>query len=239
MQIDIYVLIFCCHSIKSNHTYESKNIINHIWTRAGSLRIVLQKSYSLKFIKSSDKGKTVSEFYIINKTDFSAELYRLYQGIYIFHYAECKEYKNTIELYASLYENIDYAIDWINKLVILNTPLAFVSQGVSDILRIDVYEVGNGDQLVKASTKTDPIRINSTTGFQEIYLNANYSAGIFQGSGIMRPQTSPIYVNAIQTDGLTNTITCTTIINTNYGAEYQFLISQNLDNQILYITGYY
>jgi len=81
MQIDIYVLIFCCHSIKSNHTNESKNIINHIWTRAGSLRIVLQKSYSLKFIKSSDKGKTVSEFYIINKTELIIHfLFRFFEA---------------------------------------------------------------------------------------------------------------------------------------------------------------
>jgi len=113
-------------------------------------------------------------------------------------------------LSTSLYEGADYTVDWINDSVILNTPINYFIPG-TDILRIDVYEVGNGDQLVKTNSTSNPIRINETTGFQEIYVNANYSASIYQGSGIMRPETSPIYINAIATSSVYNTITCDSV----------------------------
>jgi hypothetical protein len=74
----------------------------------------------------------------------------------------------TSGLSSSLYENTDYTIDWISNTITLSTPVAFTDVGSSDKVRIDVYEVGNGDQLVKANTETDPIRFNETTGFYEI-----------------------------------------------------------------------
>ena len=114
-------------------------------------------------------------------------------------------------LSTSIYEGLDYSIDWINKVIELNTPINYISPGTSDRLRIDVYEVGNGDQLVKANTETDPIRTNETTGFKEIYVNANYSASIYQGSGIIRPDTSPIFTIAVKTDSTTNSITCESV----------------------------
>ena len=90
---------------------------------------------------------------------------------------------NTTELSTSIYEGTDYTVDWVSKNVILNTPISYLTEK----LRIDVYEVGNGDQLVKANTETDPIRVNTVTGFQEIYVDANYTADISQGSGVVRP----------------------------------------------------
>jgi hypothetical protein len=105
----------------------------------------------------------------------------------------------------------DYSIDWVNKIVILNNPLTYISAGTSDKLRIDVYETGNGDQLVKANTETDPIRQNAVTGFQEIYVNANYTASIYQGSGVIRPTTEPQEVTAISTSSITNAITCVNV----------------------------
>ena len=114
-------------------------------------------------------------------------------------------------LCTSLYEGNDYSIDWVNKIVTLETSITYVAPGTTDKLRIDVYEVGNGDQLVKANTETDPIRVNSVTGFDEIYVNANYSASIYQGSGIVRPDTQPVVSVAIQTDSISNSITCTDI----------------------------
>ena len=124
-------------------------------------------------------------------------------AVFVIHY--------DTNLSSSLYEGIDYTVDWINNNVILNSPLTNYLFPGTDKLRIDVYEVGNGDQLVKANTKSDPIRQNATTGFQEIYVNANYSSSLYQGSGVMRPEISPIYVNAIATDDAYNTITCTNV----------------------------
>jgi hypothetical protein len=119
----------------------------------------------------------------------------------------------TTGLSTSIYEGINYSIDWINKIVTLSTPITYIAPTTSDKLRIDVYEVGNGDQLVKANTETDPIRLNETTGFQEIYVDANYSASIYQGSGIIRPDTSPVAVVAVKTDSVTNSITCDDVTN--------------------------
>ena len=95
----------------------------------------------------------------------------------------------------------EYSVDWISNVVTLSSPLP-----INDILRIDVYEVGNGDQLVKSNTKINPIRTNETTGFNEIYVNCNYS-GYYSNAGLIRPSTTPINIEATATEAVTNVIT--------------------------------
>ena len=110
-------------------------------------------------------------------------------------------------LATSLY-SMDYSVDWINKIVVLNTPLTYGAES----LRLDVYEVGNGDQLEKSNTQIDPLMINTLTGFNEVVLNCNYSAPIAAGSGVIMPGSDPIQVLATATDASPdNTITCTGI----------------------------
>jgi len=109
-----------------------------------------------------------------------------------------------------LYETNDYTIDWINQIVTLATPLTMIPQ---QKLRIDVYEVGNGDQLVRSETFTDPIRTDSNTGFSEIFLDCNYSKPIYAGNGLIRPDTGPITLIATATDALTDYITCSDVRN--------------------------
>ena len=99
-----------------------------------------------------------------------------------------------------------YTVDWINKKIILAQALSFSPR--LDKLRIDVYETGNGDQLVKASTDTYPIVTNSTTGFKEINLSCNYSATIFEGGGALRPGTDNVNVRVFETESVTNRIFC-------------------------------
>ena len=115
----------------------------------------------------------------------------------------------TTGLSTALYETLDYTVDWVNFVVSLNSPLPFLP--VSDKLRVDVYEVGNGSQLVKANTKTDPIRTNDTTGWNEIYVNCNYTGQIYNGSGVIRPDTFPVDVLATETDATSNAITCASV----------------------------
>ena len=62
-----------------------------------------------------------------------------------------------------LYDD-SFTTDWIAKTISLNTALSG-----NDSLMIEVYEVGNGDQLEKSNSQSDPIRINDTTWFDEIY----------------------------------------------------------------------
>ena len=108
----------------------------------------------------------------------------------------------TTGLSTSIYVTNDYIVDWVTQTITLNSSLA-----VGDSLRIDVYEVGNGDQLVKSNTFEDPIRLDENTGFNEIYLNCNYSQTITNGSGLIQdlPYTSTTICT--QTESTYNTIT--------------------------------
>ena len=108
----------------------------------------------------------------------------------------------TTDLGTTLYEGLNYTVNWQDKLVVLNTPISSTQQ-----LRIDVYEIGNGDQIVKSSTDVDPIRTNATTGFNEIYVNCNYSDTIYNGSGIVRPGTFDRSIIATATEVGTDRIT--------------------------------
>lgn len=103
----------------------------------------------------------------------------------------------------------EYTVDWVNKTITLNTPIQFSPS--MQFLRIDVYEVGNGDQIVKASTDYRPFRLDSVTGFNQIYLNCNYSAPSYQGSGVIRPGTTSVTVKATVTESGTNRIYCDSV----------------------------
>lgn len=94
-----------------------------------------------------------------------------------------------------------YTIDWIAQTVTLNAPIS-----LSNTLRIDVYGVGNGDQLAKSNTLINPIRDNDATGFDEIYINCNYSAAQYSGSGVVIPGSESLDVFATQTRSSDNTI---------------------------------
>jgi hypothetical protein len=47
--------------------------------------------------------------HVLNKTDFSIERFSTNESFYIFHYADYKETANTIEIYASHYDSIDFS----------------------------------------------------------------------------------------------------------------------------------
>jgi hypothetical protein len=112
----------------------------------------------------------------------------------------------TTGLGTTIYDGIDYTVDWVHSIVTLNTPLYFVTSGVSDTLRIDVYEVGNGYQLIKSNTLNDPLRTSADTGFQEIFVDANYTGYLTQGSGLIRPLAATTIATA--TFSVDNTVLC-------------------------------
>jgi len=126
----------------------------------------------------------------------------------------------------------DYTVDWINKTITLALPLP-----AGDSISIYIYEVGNGDQLEKSNSQTDPIRTNSGTGFNEIYLNCNYSATITSGSGVIRPGTEPINVIATQTESITDTILCDDV--TNFTLNDQIIFEGDVFGNIVAATHYY
>lgn len=100
----------------------------------------------------------------------------------------------------------DFTVDWVNKVITIDTALV-----ANHTLCVDLYEIGNGNQLVKANSQTIPFVDNESTGFVEMPLNCNYSANRFNGSGVIRPTTDPKFVNAIETDALDNGIVCESV----------------------------
>ena len=122
-------------------------------------------------------------------------------AVYVIDYAT--------QLCTGIYVNIDYTVDWVTKTVILNIPLPFIP--TVDSLRIDVYEVGNGFELVKSNTDLDPIVTNSITGFDQIVVDCQYSGTVYNGNGVVRPGTYPIEASALATESVNDTILVTNI----------------------------
>ena len=135
----------------------------------------------------------------------------------------------------TIYKDIDYSVDWVNQIIILNSPLSF---GPSDKLRVDIYNVGNGLQLVQSSTELAPYISNQLTGgFDQILLPCNYSAGIQQGNGIVRPYFTPIETVAKTTTFGTNQIGVDSVTNFVVGMPISF--SGNVFGGIVAETTYY
>jgi hypothetical protein len=102
-----------------------------------------------------------------------------------------------------LYEGYDYTVDWVNKIVTLINPVAS-----GNIIGIDSYEVGNGDQLQRSNSQTVPFITNDSTGFVEMPLNCNYTGTISSGNGLIRPSSVPFQVTCTETEASTDSITC-------------------------------
>jgi len=174
----------------------SDNITMIVNTRPGTnwdQTIYQNIGYNVVSLEISPTSGTQTQYSFVNAVTTPIQL-----GVFMIDY--------TTGLSTTMVLSSDYEIDWVNKIVILTEPLTYVSSTTHDTLRIDVYEVGNGDQLVKANTETDPLRYNEITGFNEIYVNANYSASIYQGSGLIKPSTSPLTAYALSTNSVNNTI---------------------------------
>ena len=127
-----------------------------------------------------------------------------------------------------------YTVDWINQTITLDVPLAYTPQ--IEKLRVDLYEAGNGNQLVKSNTFVDPIRTDTVSGFNEIYLNCNYSAPVYQGSGVVRMESQLITTTATETDGITNRITVDSVKNfvLNSPITFQGAVFGNISESITY-----
>ena len=126
----------------------------------------------------------------------------------------------------------DYTVDWINKTITLASALPS-----GDYVNIYIYEVGNGDQLEKSNSQTDPIRVNDVTGFNEIYLNCNYSATLTSGSGVIRPGTEPINVIVTETESIADTLLCDNV--SNFTLNDQIIFEGDVFGNIVAGTHYY
>ena len=148
-----------------------------------------------------------------------------------------------------LYEGIDYTItDWIGQTLTLDTPLSTAYS-----LRIDVWEVGNGDQIEKSSSLSDPIRFSNVLGTSEIYLSCNYTGTKSQGSGVYQPGSTTLWSEPVMyhngtalvygvitdvtsTESITNFINCTTTSGMNANDPIMFTDSTfgNIDHGVTY-----
>ena len=153
-------------------------------------------------------------------------------------------------LSVSLYENIDYTVDWHTKTVTLVEPTTPSYQ-----VRIDVYEIGNGEQLVKSNTDNDPIEVNLTTGFDEIALDCNYTNTDYNGGGIVQVDTDGVfytepavfYNGQKLTSGLANYVTATSAINNSIttfstvglATDQRITFSETMFGNVTPLTSYY
>lgn len=109
-------------------------------------------------------------------------------------------------LSTSIYENVDYTVNWVEQTVTLNNPLDYFP--VPQQLRIDAYEVGNGDQLVRSNTQSNALIENVNSGFYEIELDCNYSKPSYEGSGAIRPGTENKVTTSTDTYAASDAILC-------------------------------
>ena len=116
-----------------------------------------------------------------------------------------------------IYEGYNYTVDWVSKTITLNSSLA-----INHILGVDLYEVGNGEQLQRSNSQAVPLIDNPNSGFTELQLSCNYVANKFNGNGVIRPGTEPLQVECIETDGDNNTITCTDVSHFTINSPIQF-----------------
>lgn len=106
-------------------------------------------------------------------------------------------------LSTTMYLDIHYSANWADKTITLYEPLALGHR-----LRLDVYEIGGGNQIAKSNTLNEPIRINNLTGLNEIYLGCNYSEEIYLGSGAVILGSGQKTTTAIRTISGENSIEC-------------------------------
>jgi hypothetical protein len=120
-------------------------------------------------------------------------------------------YANNNGLGTTLTPDEDYYVYWNDNLILLNFFVELNTFPLPDKILIEVYEVGNGNQLVKSNSKFDPIITNSTTGWNEINLACNYSGSAYNGGGVIKTDEVPKTAIATKTTAGTNVITCTSV----------------------------
>jgi len=102
-----------------------------------------------------------------------------------------------------------YSIDWVNKEIILATPLPYYP--IINRLQIELFETGNGYQLAKSDTDDAPIITNTNTGFNEINLACNYNEALISGNGVLKYDSTLITEAVTETVAATNRLICTDV----------------------------
>lgn len=82
-------------------------------------------------------------------------------------------YENT-DVTPTVNINHTYSVNWKTKIITLDTAIL-----PTEVVIVEVYSVGGGNQLAKDNTDNVPLRIDATTGFSEIYLNYSYDSTLY------------------------------------------------------------
>ena len=117
-------------------------------------------------------------------------------------------------------EGLTYTTDWINKTVTLSSNVPSDKS-----LLVEVYEVGNGREIVRSNSQLTPLSIDSDTGNSQVLLNQVYQY----------LEEPVVYVNgtklAYQTD-----YDIVTINTPNAASTLKILFNQTYDETVDYIT---
>jgi hypothetical protein len=93
-----------------------------------------------------------------------------------------------------IYENITtsatnpltYEVDWVNRVITLSDKI----DPETEELLIEVYEFGNGNQVVRSNSLNDPIRVDELTGNSEIWINYPYE--------VLEVAEPIVYINGVK-----------------------------------------
>jgi hypothetical protein len=109
-------------------------------------------------------------FNMVSKVDISGELTVSFNGM-VQNPAQLALFVvDSMTLMGNrIYETYDYTIDWIAKTITLSTLL-----DIGKSLMIEVYEIGNGNQIARGTSDNTPLYTNTLTGNTEIRLNTLY-----------------------------------------------------------------
>lgn len=110
------------------------------------------------------------------------------------------------------------SIDWVNKTVTLTTPL-----NLNEKIYIECYEIGGGNQEVKGTSDTMPIKLNQTKNVS--YIDTNYP---FKADVYMYPV---LYIN-----GIKQVFNSTYAIEPNVSNSIQIIFDSIIDIETQYVS---
>jgi len=152
-----------------------------------NLNDLIKNSLDLVFEIPIKLANMNSYICIINKESFSTRIINTRESFYIFHYADCIETETTIEIYASVYDKLDFSSQSIGdgkyrKIIIdkINDQITIVKNQELEKYNLD-FPLKYDDKVVLSKTENNKITsfiiCKDLNIIHEINLNRKYVCG--------------------------------------------------------------
>ena len=114
---------------------------------------------------------------------------------------------------------LTYSVDWVNRIITLSDKI----DPETEELLIEVYEFGNGNQVVRSNSLNDPIRVDEITGHSEIWINYPYE--------VLEVAEPIVYINGVKKYYGTDYVLASTV-----NGQTKILLSSLYDVTTTYIS---